>query len=181
MTYGYEHFRTKLLIEDMRFHAGPRPGERMPDFDLPTTVGSRVRKAGFGGRPLLVTMGSVTCPMTADADTILKHLYNRFSGQVDFLTLDVREAHPGDRHLQPRSMDQKTRHAKELKERDGLPWPVAVDDLEGTLHQQLDPKPNAAYLIHADGGMLRQPASARDVLAREGSARDRDGRGTDEL
>lgn len=47
----------------------PRPGEQMPDFDLPTTDGDRLRKADFVGvRPLLLTFGSVTCPMTADAD-----------------------------------------------------------------------------------------------------------------
>jgi hypothetical protein len=31
--------------------------------------------------------------------------------------------------------------ARELQQRDALRWPVAVDDLDGTLHRQLDPKP----------------------------------------
>ena len=48
--------------------AGGAPGEEMPDFDLPTTDGRRLRKADYVGvRPLLLSFDSVTCPMTADA------------------------------------------------------------------------------------------------------------------
>jgi hypothetical protein len=96
-------------------------------------------------------MGSVTCPMTADAETMLKRLYARFADRVAFVTLYVREAHPGDQYPQPDTCDQKLRHARELRQRDGLPWPVAVDDIDGTLHQQLDPKPNAVYVMDIDG------------------------------
>lgn len=152
MVYRYPHFHTRLLIDDMSFRTGPRPGEPMPDFDLPTTDGGRVQKSSFAGRiPLLLTMGSVTCPMTADGDPTLKRLHQQFGDQVAFVTLYVREAHPGDRYPQPDSFEQKMAFAQELKDRDGLPWPVAVDDLEGTLHRQLDPKPNAAYLVDRDG------------------------------
>lgn len=136
----------------MAFRAGPRPGEPMPDFDLPNTDGGRVRKSDFVGRqPLLMSMGSVTCPMTADADPQLKRLHEEFGERIAFVTLYVREAHPGDRYPQPDSMEQKTDFARELKTRDALPWPVAVDDLDGALHQQLDPKPNAIYLMDAEG------------------------------
>lgn len=124
----------------------------MPDFDLRTIEGDRVRKSDFvGQRPLLLTMGSVTCPMTADADPALRRLHEEFGDQVAFVTLYVREAHPGDRYPQPETMEQKTAFARELKERDGLGWPVAVDDIDGTLHQQLDPKPNAGYIMDNDG------------------------------
>ncbi|MEU3199392.1 deiodinase-like protein [Streptomyces sp. NPDC006996] len=152
MTYRYPHFHTRLLAEDMRFQAGPRPGEDMPDFDLPTVDGGRVTKSDFTGRtPLLLTMGSVTCPMTAAADPALKRLHAEFGDRVAFMTLYVREAHPGERYPQPDRIERKTEHARDLKERDELPWPVAVDDLDGTLHRRLDPKPNAAYLMDADG------------------------------
>ncbi len=49
----------------------------MPDF-LPTTDGGRLRKADFAGaRPVLLTFGAVTCPMTADADPKLKQMTAR--------------------------------------------------------------------------------------------------------
>ncbi|WP_374224658.1 deiodinase-like protein [Streptomyces sp. ISL-99] len=152
MTYRYPHFHTRLVVEDMRFHAGPQPGEEMPDFDLPTVDGGRVAKSDFVGRtPLLLTMGSVTCPMTAAADPALKRLHAEFGDRVAFVTLYVREAHPGDRYPQPDRLDRKMDHARDLKTRDELPWPVDVDDLNGTLHRMLDPKPNAAYLMGRDG------------------------------
>ncbi len=152
MKCRYPHFHTRLLAEDMRFQAGPRPGEDMPDFDLPTVDGGRVTRSDFVSRtPLLLTMGSVTCPMTAAADPALKRLHAGFRDRVAFMTLYVREAHPGDRYPQPDRFEREMDHARDLKERDGLPWPVAVDDIDGTLHRGLDPKPNAACLRDADG------------------------------
>ena len=63
MEYRYQHFKRQLLFEDMAWRAGPRPGEPMPDFDLPTTEGGRLRKRDFVGvKPLLLTFGSVTLP-----------------------------------------------------------------------------------------------------------------------
>lgn len=124
----------------------------MPDFDLPTVDGDRIGKSDFVGRtPVLLTMGSVTCPMTAAADPALKRLHAEFGDRVAFVTLYVREAHPGDQYPQPEEFQRKVTHARDLKTRDGLPWPVAVDDLDGTLHRRLDPKPNAAYLMDTHG------------------------------
>ncbi|HEV2124141.1 MAG TPA: hypothetical protein VGW38_15365 [Chloroflexota bacterium] len=61
MQYRYPHFKRELLVEDMSFRGGPRPGEPVPDFDLPTTSGGRVRREDFVGRqPLLMTFGSIT-------------------------------------------------------------------------------------------------------------------------
>jgi FPC/CPF motif-containing protein YcgG len=102
----------------------------MPEFDLPTTDGGRVRKNDFvGQQPLLLTMGSVTCPMTADANPILQRLHDEFGEHIAFVTLYVREAHPEDRYPQPDSFEQKKSFARELQQRDALRWPVAVDPL----------------------------------------------------
>lgn len=100
MKYASQHFKRELLFEDMVWRGGLRPGEEMPDFDVPTTDGGRLRKADFVGvKQLLQTFGSVTCPVTDDADPKLKH--QRFGGRVAFATLYVREAHPGDRYPSP--------------------------------------------------------------------------------
>jgi uncharacterized protein (DUF427 family) len=48
----------------------------------------------------------------------------------------------------------KMEQARAYAERDGIPWPVAVDDVDGTLHRMLDPKPDAAYLVGTDGTVL---------------------------
>jgi hypothetical protein len=152
MDYRYPHFRRRLVMEDLSFKTGPGPGQPFPDFDLPTTDGMRLTKQDLlAGKPVLLTMGSFTCPMTADSGPPLKRLHERYNDRVAFLTLYVREAHPGDRYPQPETMEQKVEYARRYRERDGIPWSVLVDSLEGQLHRTLDPKPNAAYLLGADG------------------------------
>src|SRR6266511_1960538 len=123
MEYRYRHFKRELLFEDMAWRGGIAVGEQMPDFDLPTTDGGRIRKTDFVGvKPLLLSFGSVTCPMTIDANPKLKHLHDQFGDRVAFVSLYVREAHPGDRYPQPH-----------------------------TMHQKLDPKPSAVYILDVDG------------------------------
>jgi hypothetical protein len=152
MEYRYAHFQRAVLAEDMNFRGGPRPGDPLPDFELPTTEGGSVRRSDFvGRRPLLIVFGSITCPMTASSADVLKELYAEFAGRVAFLTVYVREAHPGDRYPQPDSSAEKLEHARTYKLRDQIPWLVAVDDVEGRFHRAMDGKPHAAYLVEAHG------------------------------
>lgn len=138
--------------EDVAFRVGPRPGDPMPDFELPTTDGRTIRKADFvTERPVLITLASMTCPLTAEAKPVLKELYHRFGGRIEFVTVYVREANPSDRYPHPKDLAQKIRHARAYRERDDIPWTVAVDDSGGRLHRLLDGKPNAAYIMALDG------------------------------
>ncbi|WP_445504693.1 hypothetical protein [Microvirga sp. G4-2] len=52
--YLYERVTFRVLAEDMNFgEDAPRPGDRLPDFDLPTTDGPRLRTRDFvGSRPI---------------------------------------------------------------------------------------------------------------------------------
>jgi hypothetical protein len=101
--------------------------------------------------------------MTASAGPVLKQLHAKFGGRIDFLTVYVREAHPGDRYPQPHDLARKMQHAKEYRDRDRIPWPVAVDDEHGTLHRALDGKPNAAYLITANGVIAQRVLWSNDA------------------
>lgn len=89
--------------------------------------------------------------MTASSRDGLQVLHERFGDRVRFVLVQVREAHPGERTPQPTSLEEKHAHALRLKELLAAPFEVAVDDIEGSFHRSLDPKPNAAYLIGADG------------------------------
>jgi hypothetical protein len=61
MGYRYAHFHRKLLAADMAFLGGPAPGEPMPDFEVETTDGDRIRKRDVvGQRPLLLAFASFT-------------------------------------------------------------------------------------------------------------------------
>ena len=65
--YQYKRFTTRMLLHDMRFSgSAPSAGDEFPEFDLPSTDGHRVTKSDFvGERPMLMILGSLTCPMTS--------------------------------------------------------------------------------------------------------------------
>jgi hypothetical protein len=152
--YRYRRFRRHNLVDDLAFAAGKDPGWTAPDFDLPTLAGGRLRKEDFmGRRPVLFTFASITDPMAASAAPVLKRLHRQFGEAVAFVTVYVREAHPGDRIPQPDTMEWKTRHARMLRDRDGIPWTVAVDDLDGSFHRALGSNSNSAHLVDPNGNI----------------------------
>ena len=134
-----------LLMGDFRFRKNTlTAGDPFPQFELPTTDGQRIRKDDYvGKRPLLVVFGSKSCPLTVSSIEPLKQLHNEFGHDIEFVTVNVREAHPGENYNQPISYDRKLEHARDLQTRYEVPWVVAVDDIDGTLHRSLDAKPNA--------------------------------------
>jgi hypothetical protein len=59
--YNYEHFKTKVLIEDGRRTVearGIKPGEMAPDFELPEVGGGTLRLSELRGRPTILHFGS---------------------------------------------------------------------------------------------------------------------------
>ncbi len=107
--------------------------------------------------------GSYTCPVTDGAAPGLKELHVRFGDRVRFVMVDVREAHPGKAAPQPNSLDEKIAHAEQLRDLHGLEFEVAVDDIDGTLHRALSPKPNSAYVLGKDGAILVRAQWANDT------------------
>lgn len=91
--------------------------------------------------------------MTLSAGPALKQLYTEFGDRIDFVALYVREAHPGDRYPQPARFERKLAHARDYRERDQLPWPVAIDSIGGDLHRTLDPKPSPLYIVDREGNV----------------------------
>ncbi|MDP9357200.1 MAG: redoxin domain-containing protein [Chloroflexota bacterium] len=170
LNYRYPHFTRGILLDDMAFRGGPYPGQPLPDFDLPTTDGGCVHKRDFvGRRPLLLTCTSITCPMAATMGPGLRRLHAEFGDRVAFVTLYVREAHPGECYPQPTTLAQKIAHAQAYQAIERFPWPVAVDTASGDLHRALDPRPNAAYLMDAQGNVaFRALASNDERVLREG-------------
>ena len=154
--YRYRKFTTNLLLRDMRFNKlAPKAGNPFPEFKLETTEGNIISKQDFvGNKPLLLIFGSLTCPMTASAMPMIMKLRNKFGHKVEFVLLNVREAHPGENVPQPESSESKLQHARQLKQLYGVDWTVATDDINGTLHRALDPKPNAAFLMDVSGTII---------------------------
>lgn len=165
--YRYEHFKSPLLIKDMlSFRGGPKPGEDFPDFKLTALDGKTISKTEvIGNKPVLIIFGSYTCPMTASSSEPLKRVYQQFKEEITFLSLYVREAHPGDFYHQAMTIDEKIKYAQDLKERDQIPWEFLVDDLDGTLHRQLGSLPNAVYIVDTSGKVAYRVLWANDERA----------------
>jgi thiol-disulfide isomerase/thioredoxin len=162
--YPYKKFTMRLLFRDLRFRSGTAvAGDRLPSFDLLTTEGESTSIESLaGGNPVLLIFGSLTCPMTASAMPTLKGLYREFGERVEFVMVNVREAHPGEHYPQPETVDEKLAHASALAKFFTMPWPVVSDDIDGHLHRSLDPKPNSAFLIDADGVIVFRSLWASD-------------------
>ncbi len=165
--YRFKHLALPLVLHDMYFSKGdPRPGDRVPDFDLPALGGGRFRSADLRETgPALLIFGSYTCPVTNNAAPGLKELHARFGDRVRFVMVDVREAHPGKAAPQPETPDEKMAHAELLRDLHGFGFEVAVDDIDGTLHRALSPKPNSAYALGKDGTILFRAQWANDTEA----------------
>ena len=169
--YRFEHLAMSVLLRDMYFSKDELgPGDRVPEFDLPTLSGGRFRSTDLGETgPALLIFGSYTCPVTENAAPGLKELHGRFGDRVRFVMVDVREAHPGKAVPQPQTFDQKKAHARLLSDIHGFKFEVAVDDMDGTLHRALSPKPNSAYVLGKDGTILFRAQWANDTKAIAGA------------
>ena len=165
--YRFDHLSMPLIMRDMRFASNdPGPGDPFPEFDLPTLDGGRVRTADLAdGGPMLMIFGSATCPITDSAAAGLKASHARYGEQVRFVVVNVREAHPGADFPQPKTIDEKRAHAGRLRSIYGFNFDVAVDDIDGTLHRAVGPKPNAAYLIDKNGVILFRAHWANSTAA----------------
>ena len=165
--YRYERVTMGLLMGDFRFRKNTlTAGDPFPQFELPTTDGQRIRKDDYvGNRPLLVVFGSKSCPLTVSSMDPLKQLHREFGRDIEFVTVNVREAHPGENFKQPMNNDRKLEHARDLQTHHDVPWVVAVDDIDGTLHRALDAKPNAAYLMDKSGKIAFRTLFAGDDAA----------------
>jgi thiol-disulfide isomerase/thioredoxin len=165
--YRFERLALPIVLGDMRFDEDdPGPGDRVPEFDLPTVDGGRFRSSDLAvSCPTLLIFGSSTCPVTDNAAPGLKKLHRRFADRARFVMVNVREAHPGSAFPQPATPDAKVAHAKRLRDLHGFEFEVAVDDLDGTLHRALSPKPNSAYVLGANGTILFRAHRANDTDA----------------
>lgn len=145
------------IVNDMFVRRGDLgPGDGIGPFDLPTTRGGRFRAADLParGEPVLLVFGSRTCPITESAVEGLKRLHAVHGARVRFVMLAVREAHPGRTIPQPHTAAEKARHAAALEAHHALPFEVAIDDVEGTLHRRLGARPSSAYVIDPSGRIL---------------------------
>jgi peroxiredoxin len=153
--YNHDVFTKESVSKDLTAgrRAGPNPGERAPDFEARTLDGDKIRLSDFSGRKnVVLTLGSVTCPMTAGSIRGINELYDEYSGDdVQFLFVYVREAHPGDRVPAHESLEDKVRAAELLRDEEQIEMPILVDDLRGSIHRKYGKLPNSTFIIDKSG------------------------------
>ncbi len=152
--YNYEHFHPKYLAEDAKLAVRPKgvvPGEPAPDFELRDTEGRSWRLGEMRGRPVVLITGSGTCPMTHGSVYALRDVHRAFGERAQWFYLYVREAHPGEEMPEHRTYEQKRAQAERFLTEDGVPWPVLVDDVDGSVARAYTTLPNAQVVIDAAG------------------------------
>ena len=172
-SYNYESFNRDVIRRDLNRASmrGPKPGDRAPDFQLTSLNGEKVRLSDFRDRkPLVLTFGSLTCPMTAGSVQGMNELYEEFdAGDVAFLFVYVREAHPGEKVPAHSSLRAKTRAARKLRDEEEIQMPILIDDLQGSVHRKYGMMPNPVYIIDRSGkvafrGWWTRPNLVEDAL-----------------
>jgi len=152
--YNYNRFQAMTLGRDVKLVAnpvGPLPGDVAPDFTLEDTSGKSWTLKELRGQAVVLIFASGTCPMTTGSLPGLSKLYAERKGTEQWLTVYVREAHPGEDMPAHGTMEQKRHQAERLKREASVAWPILVDELDGSTHQQYSVLPNHVFLIDHDG------------------------------
>ena len=70
---------------------------------------------------------------------------------VGSVFLYTHEAHPGEHYPHLTSMEQKFRHARELRDALGVRRPILVDALDGACHRFFGSQPNMTWIFSGKG------------------------------
>ncbi|MBT8003074.1 MAG: redoxin domain-containing protein, partial [Rhodospirillales bacterium] len=130
--YNYRNFRTSNY--DYMAFPGPKAGDDMLDFTLTSLDGKEIKLSNYKGKWVVIETASLTCPMYVKNVNPIKKVIQKFP-DVEFLVVYVREAHPGSRVGPHETLDDKIALADRMKNETGEVRNMAVDNLDGEMHQ----------------------------------------------
>ena len=145
--------------------AGPKLGEKAPDFTLKTNDGKREVTLSklVGPKPVVLVFGNFTCgPFRSQAGNVEK-LYSLYRDRATFVMVYVREAHPKDGwHMdsndrvgvslaQPRTYDERVSVAQTCGAKLALSFPMLVDTIDDSVGGPYSGMPSRLYLIDSQG------------------------------
>jgi hypothetical protein len=82
----------------------------------------------------------------------MNELSERFAARdVGSLFLYTHEAHPAEHYPHLTSMEQKLRHARDLRDGLGVTRPILVDSLDGACHRAYGSMPNMTWIFDRQG------------------------------
>jgi peroxiredoxin len=125
-------------------------GERVPDFELPSTSGETVRLSEYRGRPVLIFFTTTWCPYcSAEAPFLEQEIWQRYREQgLQVISIQVKEG---------------SALAGAFAERHGWTFPVLVDE-DGSVSERFAPRKeglppevaiiNAHFVLDGEGTVV---------------------------
>ena len=151
-TYNYSRFR--MSVYELGYFPGPRAGEQVDyGYTLTDLNGNTVNLEDYKGKWLVIESGSLTCPMYVKNVKPYSKLKEKYP-DVEWLVVYVREAHPGERAAQAKSIEEKINYAKRSRDDYGESRPIAVDSVDGKWHHDWGLLPNTVYVINPQGMVI---------------------------
>jgi tetratricopeptide (TPR) repeat protein len=140
-------------------------GSPAPDFSLHASSGGRrVHLTEFRGkRPVVIILGSYTCPKFRSQAGTLSRLCARYHDQVEFVLVYIREAHgatswhstinerEGIELPDPATFEQKCEYAASCLRKLQIPFVVAVDGFDNATERAYAGWPSRVYLLDKQG------------------------------
>jgi alkylhydroperoxidase family enzyme len=136
-----------------------------PDFKLETQDGKQTieLKNLIGKKPIVLVFGNYTCGPFRVTYGSVEELRKRYSDEIEFVSVYVREAHPTDGWRmsfndrsgvslpQPRNKSERTKVASECSTALKMTMPLLVDDVDDKVGNLYSGMPSRLYLIDTDG------------------------------
>ncbi|HSD29360.1 MAG TPA: tetratricopeptide repeat protein [Vicinamibacteria bacterium] len=152
----------------------PLVGHPAPDVELFRPDGTSFRLSSLRGRPLVLVLGSYTCPQLRHGAPAINRLHERYGDRVRFLLAYLREAHPageawestinrreGIQLPEARSAAERGEHAALCRRELKIPYEATLDGLDGKAEAAFSAFPSRVFVIDAGGTVTF--SSALDV------------------
>lgn len=152
----------------------PLVGREAPDVTLLLPDGSPLRLSALRGRPLVLVLGSYTCPQLRHGAPAVNRLHERYRDRARFLLAYIREAHPEGEAWQStvnrregislpeaRTAPERAEHASLCRRQLKIPFEAAADGLDGAAEAAFSAFPSRVFVIDARGTVTF--SSALDV------------------
>ena len=151
-TYNYPRF--KMSNYELGYFPGPKAGENASyDYTFTDLDGNEVKLSDYKGKWLVIESGSLTCPMYVKNVKPFEKVRDKHP-DVEWLVVYVREAHPGEKAGQAKSMEEKIAYAKRNRDDYKEDRKIAVDSVDGKWHHDWGLLPNTVYVINPEGKVI---------------------------
>ena len=126
-----------------------------PDFELPDIQGKLHRPCDYRGKIVIINFWSVECPHSARADELIRHLLEKWNGEVELLSIASNRNEP----VQMVEEAAKTRHI-----------PRVLIDAEQVVADQYGAMTTPHVFVLDRAGVLRYRGAVDDVTFRHREA-----------